>query len=175
MVNCWKNIRLISGKYLPIRSRQPDRDQIVTAQPASHLAGLFILTLARFQIDDATMNRWFYILGCSLFLLGCSRQKPPQADEKFETLTVAWQSEVPSAGITNHCLFIWTVANSKTNVEQLDVNSLDQAGNILGKYGWKLVSTDSAGSVPSWHFERRARDDGKIFTLEVYNPAWNQP
>jgi hypothetical protein len=106
-------------------------------------------------------------------LAGCSRQAASSADKKYESITLEWQSEMPDVGLTNHCLIVRTMASAGTSLEQKDVSSLDDAANVLGQYGWKLVSSDSKGDDQIYHMERQSRDDGKTFSLILYNAAWN--
>jgi len=51
------------------------------------------------------------------------------------------------------------------STEYSDVASLDGAADILGQYGWHLVSTESSDMSETWHMERQAREDGKQFSL----------
>jgi hypothetical protein len=109
-------------------------------------------------------------VGC-LLVCGCSHHD----GATFQTLTMDWQPDIPDAGLTNHCLIIRTFTSASSGTEQTNVDSLDEAANILGKYGWQLVSTENKGDIKSYHMSRLAREDGKTFTLEIYNSAWNKP
>ena len=81
---------------------------------------------------------------------------------------------MPTADLTNHCVIIRTVTGSTTNVVQTNVDSLDQAANILGQYGWQLVSTGTKNDTASWHLQRQVREDGKTFMLVLYDSKWNK-
>jgi PBP1b-binding outer membrane lipoprotein LpoB len=120
------------------------------------------------------MKTFASILIGSVFLIGCSRQATKQPETKYETLTLNWENEIPDGDLTNHCVIIRTVTSSATNVVQTNVDSLDQAANILGQYGWGFVSTEIKNDTKSYHLQRQVREDGKTFMLVLYDSKWNK-
>ncbi|MGA3267080.1 MAG: hypothetical protein ABSE16_09680 [Verrucomicrobiota bacterium] len=95
----------------------------------------------------------------SVLLLGCSRP----AEIKYQTGTLeSWRWN----NFTNYTLFVnCTYSHFQTNVD-----TLDQAANILGQYGWELVNSETVGGREVYHLKRQIRDgDGCdfIFTPNV--------
>jgi hypothetical protein len=43
-----------------------------------------------------------------------------------------------------------------------NVDSLDQAANIVGKYGWELVSTETVNGETIYHMKRKAQRNGQF-------------
>jgi hypothetical protein len=91
------------------------------------------------------------LLGSSL-LFGCSQ-------EKFETKTMSW--DTGSRFYTNQSLEIFT----KEGPIQTNVDSLDQAANIVGQYGWELVNADVENGEKVYHMKRKAQKDGGFFLM----------
>ena len=121
------------------------------------------------------MKTFVLILFGSILLLGCSRQSPkPPQEIKYETMSMDWAEEDDTArslGFTNHCLLVMTKTSTETNSAAIDVSSLDDAANILGRYGWELVSTETKGNPGIYHMKRQVREDGKKFILTSASAA----
>jgi hypothetical protein len=88
----------------------------------------------------------------SFLLFGCSQ-------EKFETKTMSWDTK--SLFYTNQNLEIF----AKGGPIQTNVDSLDQAANILGQYGWELASTGVENGETVYHMKRRAQKTGDFFLM----------
>ena len=109
------------------------------------------------------MKTFVSILLGLVMLAGCSRHSSQPVEVKYETITLTWLSD--TAIEPNHSLVIRTVTATATNLDATDVSTLDQAANMLGQYGWKLVSTETKGNWDTWHMQRQDRGDGKQFYL----------
>jgi len=89
---------------------------------------------------------------CGLFLLcGCS--------EKFQTKTMEWDTS--NLLYTNQNLVIY----ASSGPIQTNVDSLDQAANILGQYGWEFVNSDTEGDKQVYHMKRQARKECDFFLI----------
>ncbi|MGA2240895.1 MAG: hypothetical protein ABSH11_02505 [Verrucomicrobiota bacterium] len=97
----------------------------------------------------------------SILLFGCSQQAPKQQQEiKYQTGKLAsW----PYKDFTNYALLI-TFADKTKNI-QTNVDSLEQAANVLGQYGWELVSSETVNNCETYHMKRQTREDGCTFVL----------
>jgi hypothetical protein len=103
------------------------------------------------------MKVFVSILFCTVLLFGCS--KPP-TEIKYETKTMDWMKEndaVRMLGLTNHTLIIHF--SDKKDI-LTNVDSLDQAANILGEYGWEFVSSEVNDGTTVYHMKRQASKDG---------------
>jgi hypothetical protein len=111
------------------------------------------------------------ILVGSILLLGCSRQSSQPvnpAEIKYETKTMEWREEsdtMRALGFTNHALIIFFT--DKTKNIATNVDSLDQAANILGQYGWEFASSDVKGDRTVYHMKRQARKDGRFELVDA--------
>jgi hypothetical protein len=107
-------------------------------------------------VNKTAMKTFVSILLGSILLLGCSQQASKQQQEiKYQTGKLeSW----PYKDFTNYALQISFA--DKTKDIQTNVDSLDQAANILGQYGWELVSSETANGHETYHMKRQMRDDG---------------
>jgi PBP1b-binding outer membrane lipoprotein LpoB len=106
-------------------------------------------------MNQTTMKTFASILLGSLLLFGCSRQDSSKQGVKYQTEKLeSW----PYKDFTNYALQI-SFADKAKNI-QTNVDSLDQAANILGQYGWELVSSETANDHETYHMKRQMRDDG---------------
>ncbi|MGD0206367.1 MAG: hypothetical protein ABSC89_02005 [Verrucomicrobiota bacterium] len=96
------------------------------------------------------MKTQIAIFLASLLLFGCSQ-------EKFETKTMSWDTK--SLFYTNQNLVIF----AKGGPIQTNVDSLDQAANILGQYGWEFVNSDTENGEKVYHMKRRAQKTGDFY------------
>jgi hypothetical protein len=102
----------------------------------------------------------------SVLLLGCSRP----AEIKYQTGTLeSWRWN----NFTNYVLLV-TFAD-KTQSFRTNVDTLDQAANILGQYGWELVNSETVGGREVYHLKRQARSDGCDFVLSPNIDASRNP
>jgi len=106
------------------------------------------------------MKTFASILVGSALLLGCS-----QHEVKYQTGTLEWEEDsaiLSSFGASNHTLIIYSTI--KTQNIYTNVDSLDQAANILGQYGWELVSSESVNDRKTYHMKRQVQegDDGQF-------------
>jgi hypothetical protein len=81
---------------------------------------------------------------------GCEQQK-------FETKTISWDTK--SLFYTNQNLVIF----AKEGPIQTNVDSLDQAANILGQYGWEFVNSDTENGEKVYHMKRRVQKTGEFY------------
>jgi dissimilatory sulfite reductase (desulfoviridin) alpha/beta subunit len=102
------------------------------------------------------------ILAVAALLCGCNKPAAPAATEpaKYETGTIAmWDSDsMRDLGYTHHTLMIWT----KSGIIKTNVETLDHAANILGQYGWELVSAATDGHQEIYHLKRQSQAKGQF-------------
>jgi hypothetical protein len=100
------------------------------------------------EMNETIIKTFALVLFGSFPLFGCSQ-------EKFETKTMSWDS---SLLYTNQNLIIF----AKGGPIQINVDSLDQAANIVGQYGWELVNSDVENGEKVYHMKRREQKDGEF-------------
>jgi hypothetical protein len=87
------------------------------------------------------------VMLCSVLLLGCSQE--------YETQEMRWDTS--SLLYTNQTLTVFGSSMISTNVD-----SLDQAANIIGKFGWELVNTEAVNGETVYHMKRKAQRNGEF-------------
>jgi hypothetical protein len=103
------------------------------------------------------MKTFIAILASAFLICGCGQAK-------FESGQLSWSLD--AVLYTNQNLIIF----AKGGPIQTNVDSLDQAENILGQYGWELASTDVENGDRVYHMKRRQQEYGRFYLIPKLKP-----
>jgi hypothetical protein len=90
---------------------------------------------------------------CGAFVICGCRQN------KYETQEMTWYGDIS----TNMHLIV----SGKDGVLETNVDSLDQAANIVGQYGWEFVNSDVENGDQVYHMKRRIPKDAMYGTFSL--------
>jgi hypothetical protein len=101
------------------------------------------------------MKAFIVALTAAILVCGCDH-------EKFENQKMTWYGSFS----TNAMLIIY----AKGGPIQTNVDSLDQAANILGQYGWEFVNTGVEDGDKVFYMKRHVQKYGSFSLTPIVAP-----
>lgn len=100
---------------------------------------------------------------CLAALCGCGKKSetaaPPSPQFEAAKLEFYPADKMKILGQTHYRL----IYDLNRTQMQTNISSFEQAANILGQFGWELVSSETVDGNRVYHLKRQKQPDGKFF------------